>query len=306
MTQEQYLKNLMPPVGTVDVVLDTDAFNEIDDQYAISYMVKHTEKFRVKGICAAPFTKPHAPTPKIGMERSYEEIRKLLQLLQREDLVSCVYPGAETYLADEKTPSVSPAAQFMAELAKNYTAEQPLYIVAIGAVTNVASALLLNPNMKETCVIVWLGGKAMHMPQPCGEYNMRQDIAAARVVYGSEAPLVMLPCAGVVDRFITTEHELRHYLAGKNTLCDYLCSITIRLGEERWPGKPWSKPLWDVTAVAWLLNEGERFMKDRLIPAPIPQYDWEYGEDFSRHLVRYVYHIDRDALFEDLFGRLAE
>ena len=63
MTQEQYLKNLTPPVGSIDGVLDTDAFNEIDDQYAISYMVKHTEKFRVKGICAAPFTKPHAPTP---------------------------------------------------------------------------------------------------------------------------------------------------------------------------------------------------------------------------------------------------
>ena len=81
MTQEQYLKNLTPPQETVDVVLDTDAFNEIDDQYAICYLVKNAEKLRVKGICAAPFTKPHAPDPKVGMEQSYEEIRKLLRFL---------------------------------------------------------------------------------------------------------------------------------------------------------------------------------------------------------------------------------
>ena len=29
MTQEQYIKNLTPPAGPIDVVLDTDAYNEI-------------------------------------------------------------------------------------------------------------------------------------------------------------------------------------------------------------------------------------------------------------------------------------
>ena len=36
MTKEQYLKNLSVPSGKIDVVLDTDAFNEVDDQFAIS------------------------------------------------------------------------------------------------------------------------------------------------------------------------------------------------------------------------------------------------------------------------------
>ena len=30
------------PTGYVDVVLDTDAFNEIDDQFAISYLIHST------------------------------------------------------------------------------------------------------------------------------------------------------------------------------------------------------------------------------------------------------------------------
>ena len=55
MTLEQLKKNLIPPVGKVDVVLDTDAYNECDDQYAIAYMVKSKEKLNVKAIYAAPF-----------------------------------------------------------------------------------------------------------------------------------------------------------------------------------------------------------------------------------------------------------
>ena len=43
MTTEQYLNNLNVPEKAVDVVLDTDAFNEIDDQFAIAYLLKNKE-----------------------------------------------------------------------------------------------------------------------------------------------------------------------------------------------------------------------------------------------------------------------
>ena len=59
-----------------------------------------------------------------------------------------------------------------------------------------------------------------------------------------------------------------------------------------------------MTAVGWLLDES--FMQDRLAPSPIPQYDHHYSFDPRRHLIRYVYHIERDNLFEDLFRKLAE
>ena len=41
---------------TVDVVMDTDAYTEIDDLYAIAYLLKHSERLNVKGFCAAPLT----------------------------------------------------------------------------------------------------------------------------------------------------------------------------------------------------------------------------------------------------------
>jgi hypothetical protein len=99
---------------------------------------------------------------------------------------------------------------------------------------------------------------------------------------------------------------LQHWLQGKNALCDYLYENTIREAESYAAGKPWTRVIWDVTAVAWLLNTDEKFMKTRLIPSPIPEYDMHYAVNENRHFIRYVYQINRDALFEYLFRVLVE
>jgi len=303
MTTQQYFENLSVPQGKIDVVLDTDAYNEIDDQFAISYLLAYPEKLNIKAFCAAPFLNENASSAADGMQKSYEEIFKLLKLAGREGYG--VYRGSEAYLPDEKTPVESEAADFMAKLADSYSPEKPLYIVAIGAITNVASALLKNPNMKENTVIVWLGGAGVHVPRPASEFNMVQDIAAARVVFGCGVPVVMLPCAGVVDRFATSRYELEHWLKGRNALCDYLVENTVNAAESYAAGKPWTRVIWDVTAVAWLVNDNDRFLHSDLRSSIAPEYDRHYATDTHRHFMRYVYWVDRDRLFEDLFTRLA-
>jgi inosine-uridine nucleoside N-ribohydrolase len=193
----------------------------------------------------------------------------------------------------------------MADMANEYSPENPLYIVAIGAITNVASAILLNPKaMKENTVIVWLGGHALNWPNT-KEFNMYQDIAAARVVFGCGAPVVQLPCMGVVNAFYTTRPELEYWLAGKNPLADYLAKNTIKVAESYAAGKAWSRVIWDVTAVAWLLNDEDRFLAHYRVPSPIAQYDFHYSCDQRRHPITYVYQIKRDALMTDLFKKLA-
>lgn len=304
MTREQYLKNLSVPEGLVDVVLDTDAYNETDDQFAISYLLAKERKLNLKGICAAPFFNSKVESPRQGMEQSFDEILHLLKLTDKENLKDIVYPGSAAFLPDENTAVESRAAEFMVSLAEEYSPEKPLYIVAIGAITNVASAFLKNPRMKENCVVIWLGGHGLHMPDPCSEFNMRQDIAAARVVFDSGVPLVLLPCRGVVDRFCTSKPELAHWLQGKNELCDYLYSHATAVAQCHTARRTWTRTIWDVTAVAWLLNENENLMRHKLIPCPIPQFDRQYGFDESRRPIRYVFWIDRDALFEDLFDTL--
>ncbi len=300
LTLEQRLRNLQCPKGPIDMVLDTDAYNEIDDQYAISYALHAEEKLTVKALYAAPFYNSRSSGPADGMERSYQEILKLLRL---SNLERPVFRGSETYLPDEKTPVPSDAASDLCERAMGYSAEKPLYVVAIGAITNVAAALIMKPEIAERIVMVWLGGNSLEWHDNL-EFNCRQDVAAARVVFDSGAPLVMLPCMGVVSSFTTTGPELEHWLKGKNALCDYLVQHTVEAANEYAKGKVWSRVIWDATTIGWLLNDQSRLMLDKLISTPIPEYGHHYALDPRRPLCTYVYHINRDALFADLFAHI--
>lgn len=303
ITVEQRLKMLQPPTGHFDMVLDTDAYNEVDDQYAISYALRSGEKVTLKALYAAPFYNDKSSGPADGMERSYREILTLLRLA-KSDVPT--YRGSEAYLTDEKTPVISDAAQDLAQRAMEYSSEQPLYVAAIGAITNIASAILINPEIVDRIVVVWIGGHALDWPNNY-EFNCYQDVAAVRAVFGSGCPLVMVPGMGVTSALTTTKQELTYYLKGKNELCDYLLNYTVRDTEKTAAGKAWSRPIWDLGSLAWLLSGGREhpLMFDRLISTPIPEYDHVWARDNSRCLCKYVYHICRDELFTDVFDHLA-
>lgn len=307
MIKEQYLKNLEVPTGKVDVILDTDAYNEIDDQFAISYLLLSGERLNTVGLCAAPFFNSLSTGARDGMEKSYDEILKLLGLLGRDDLKAKTYRGSAEYLPDEKTPVESEAARFIVESAKKYSPEAPLYIVAIGAITNVASAILLDPSAMENTVVVWLGGHAMHCDWGKGEaaeFNMKQDIAGARVLFESKTPVVMLPCGGVVSAFTLSGAECEYWLKDVNPLADYLARNTIEAAEKYAKGRPWTRVIWDVTAVAWLLNNGDRFIKSRVINSMLPEYDMSYSYPVGAKEISYATFINRDELMNDLITKI--
>ena len=293
------------PQGAVDAILDTDAYNEIDDQFAIAYMLLSKDRIRTKAVCAAPFLNSKSTSPGDGMRKSHDEIMKILGIMGERELEKNVFYGSEIFMTDENTPVESAAARYMASEANNYSPDKPLYIVAIGAITNVASAILLNRRaMTENTVVVWLGGHAWHWPDTA-EFNMCQDIAAARIVFSSGVSLVQLPCFGVVDKFSTTRPELEYWLIGKNPLADYLASNAIAEAESYAAGRVWSRCIWDVTAVAWLLNDNNRFMNHYTAPTPIPGYDNRYSFDPRNKPMTYVYNIRRDVLFNDMFSKIS-
>ncbi len=294
------LERLSVPATKIDAIIDTDAFNEVDDQFAISYLLRSADRINTVALYAAPFSFPHIDT-KRGMEESFREINTLLAIM---GMTRPVFRGATEYLPDEKTPVISEAARDLASRAMKYTAENPLYVIAIGAITNVASALLLNPEIAERTVIVWLGGHAHHFGKT-DEYNMRQDIAAARVVMSSAAPFVQLPCMGVVSAFYISGDELRTRLLGKNALCDHLANYVIEVMQNV-DHKNWTRVLWDVTAVAWLLNDGERFMLSRIENVLLPDYTNRYESNPIAKPMQYVYHINRDALMNDMINKLTQ
>lgn len=304
---EQREKNLNPPRRRVDAVLDTDTYNEVDDQFALSYLLSMHKRVKTRAIYAAPFHNEKSTSPRDGMEKSYGEIGRLLSLIGKGFEEIPVFKGSESYLPAEDVPVYSPAAEDLALRAMSYTEKEPLYVIAIGAITNVASALLLNPAIASRIVVVWLGGHALHFEHN-REFNMMQDVPAARAVLASGAPTVLFPCGGVVDRFTLSVVELSHHLEGKNPLCDYLVK-TVREEVSHYDGGICaSRVIWDVTAVSWLAEEPSRYFKYRIIPAPVPKLDhtWQKTPSPDRPTVAYVTEIHRDALADRLIRALWE
>ena len=296
------VRRLEKPKGKIDVVLDTDMFNEVDDQFALAYLLQSGDRVNLKAICAAPFYNHHSEGPADGMQKSYEEVFRILKMLKREEHADEVYKGSEEFLESADKPIDSPAARALIRISEGYDEENPLYIVGIAASTNIASALLMCPEMKDRVFIVWLGGMGFDWHDN-KSFNAGQDVAAARVLLGSGAPLVLLPGRGVLDHFSTTGPELEYWLRDKNEFCNYIIDKTAREVTLCNGEKCWSRPISDVAAVAWLLDDD--FMLDRLEHSPVMEYDHLYAEDKRRLFIRYVYSINRDKLMGDLFEKLA-
>lgn len=299
---------LQRPTGKVDVILDTDTYNEIDDQFALAYLVRSEESVNIKAITAAPFYRDpkigvcRSKDPGDGMEKSYHEIIKVLKLAGREDLCDKVYRGSLTYLPGETTPVHSEAVDKILEISRDYDEKNPLYIVAIGCITNVASALLIDPTLTKRCVVVWLVGHAHHW-NDCTDFNMAQDMYASRIVFGCGVPLVQFPMLGVVSEFRFSKPEFEYWFRDKNDLCNYLIDNTYAYNELKYDYEGWSKPLWDLATVCWVIQGN--FVESACVPAPVPTFEHGYMMDPQRHPMQYVYYIYKDQLIRDIAEKLS-
>lgn len=300
---EQYFKKLNRPQGKVRVVVDTDTYNEIDDQYALSYALRKQNRLQVEAIYAAPFYNDLSESPADGMEKSYAEILKLLQLLRREDMQDKVFRGSRGYLLNENTPQESEAARHLVNLAMSMPEGELLYVVAIAAITNVASAILMEPGIADKIVVVWLGGHA-HYWNDTKEFNMIQDVAAARVIFDSNAPIVQIPCMGVTSHLLTTEPELRNNMKEQGAIGKYLYDITCSIAE-RQEGACWSRVIWDLAPMMWLAGPKDCMM-DCLTHSPVVSYEGKYSEDTTRRLIKVVERVNRDKVFAEFFATLAD
>jgi len=293
------LKLLEPPSGKVRMVLDTDTYNEIDDQFALAYAYLSKDKIQLEAVYAAPYFNNRSTGPADGMEKSYQEILRLLKMLGKSP-EGFAFRGSDRYLEDVSKPVRSDAVTDLIKKAKSASPDKPLYVVPVGCITNIASAILIEPEIIRNIVVVWLGGNGLDWPSQ-KEFNLMQDVKAAQVVLNSGVALVIMPCRPVVSHFHTTIPELEYYLKGKNALSDYLLSSTIEYSGGR---DTWSKVIWDVTAVAWLVNP--RWMPTNLVHSPVLTDQVTYSTDHSRHFIRMATSVDRDAIFRDLFSKVAK
>ena len=288
---------LVPADGQLRVVLDTDTYNEVDDQFAVVHTLLSPDRISLEAICAAPFHNNRSGGPADGMEKSYEEIIRLLERLGISER-NRVHRGSTAYLPSRTEAVKSEAAEFIVEQSK--TGDGPLYVLAIGAITNVASALLLDPELTKRIVVVWLGGQPRHWPS-AWEFNLKQDVPAAQVILDSGVPFVQIPCAGVASHLLTTISEMETYVRPQGDIGQFLFEMFETYRKDQYAR---SKEIWDISGTAYLIDPS--WVPSHIVSSPILTDRVTWSTDESRHSVRIAHSVKRDPIFGDLFRKMEQ
>lgn len=282
----------------IRMILDTDTYNEVDDQFAMVYALLSPEAVKVEAIHAAPFYNENSTGPGDGMERSYQEILRLMDLLNFKS-EGIVFKGADRYMGSTETPCECDAVDNLIRLALDSTPEDPLFVIAIGAPTNVSSAIIKEPKIMDTIKVVWLGGTTLDWPNG-REFNQQQDIAASQVLFDSGVDLVQIPCHNVASHLKVGVPELKACM-GDSAIAKALTDLVAEAIDNN-PAK--TRVIWDISAVAYaVIPKSVRTYK---IHSPIlhGRPNISYSVDKRRHLIDCAYYLDRDWIFLDFYKKI--
>ena len=294
----------VPDQKKIRMIIHTDCKNEADDQFALAHHLM-TPKFIVKGIIGAHFnTSPKQFGEGCTAQASVDEINKILDLMGLTGEYP-VYKGAELPMTDEQSPRDSEGARFIIEEAMRED-KHPLFIACLGGITDLASALILEPRIANRLTAIWIGGA----PYPLGgqEFNISQDLHADNVVMKSELPLWQIPSNVYKQMAVSlTELQLRVRPYGKigKYLFRQMAEFNMTLANNPlWPhGETWC--LGDSPTIGVLLEEPKKKDLYDLIPAPEIDQDFTYRLSGRNREIR-VYKTVNDRLtLEDFYAKLA-
>lgn len=280
----------------INLILDTDTYNECDDQFALSYLIKSKNLFNIEAITVAPYSHTKRDlTVRDGQELSYNEILKICNWLNF-DTNNKAFKGSMDYIQngyDEKNNAVNKIIEIA--LKNNKT-----YILGIGAITNIALAIKKEPKIVNKIEIVWLGGNELGYKDNL-EYNFRQDVEAVKIVFESKVKLTILPCKEIVSELRIDINTLKKYLENKSELCNYLIE---RFYNDGYHGVQESRVIWDISVIAYMINK--KWFETEQISCPNIRKDTSYEVTDNRHNITFVTKLDRNKIYEDLFNKLGE
>lgn len=282
-----------PTDKQVRIIIDSDAKNEADDQFAIVHALL-TPKFQVKGVIAAHFGNFHSQH---SMEDSYEEC---LQLREKMEMDFPVVRGGSTALRSWEEYEYSEGAQLIVKEALSDD-PRPLYVLFMGPITDMACALLRHPEIVGRATAIWNGGAAY--PNGGLEFNLSNDILAANVVMASSLEVWQIP-VNVVSMMAVGIAELEYKVRPCGKLGEYLFDQLAAFNDS--PNANWT------TGESWCLGDsctvGTLLYHDPVYSmreAPTFNPDMTYRFHTGYRPIRVFQHMDSRFVLEDFFCKLA-
>jgi inosine-uridine nucleoside N-ribohydrolase len=280
---------VLPPKGErIKVIIDADAKNEIDDQWALALALLSPERFNILGIVGTTF----AWGGPASVEMSVKEIDTILHLTELADKIP-VFPGSQP-LQYRYTPNQSDGVDFIIDQAMKASKEDPIWVIGLGAATNMASAYLKQPEIAERVVVFW--HLRTRWPEKCWNFNVFGDPHAARLLFDSPMKFVLFDTGTYLTCSMQeSEEKIKPY--GK--LGAYLHNI--RLGNDWYMSD--TKGFFDLGDVAAMLDPEVAYYEE--VSCPEVDHDLSYRFNNSRGKILRIYHVDRDKTFQLLYDKLA-
>ncbi|QTE27894.1 nucleoside hydrolase [Pengzhenrongella sicca] len=279
----------MPPAHRL--IICTDAKNEADDQFAIVHALL-TSTLDVRGIVPSHFGRPGS------MVASREEVHLLLELLGTAVVVADGSPHA---LPAAETPVPSAGARLIVAQARAESSR--LYVAVLGPLTDVASAILAEPSLRERdVVVVWVGGPPYEgVPAYAPEFNLINDVAAANVVLQSGLEVWQIPMP--VYTMVGVGHaELEERLRGTGPVGDYLVDQLVAFNATVDYGPMDFRSLGDSPAIGAVMNPAAGRWSIRAAPRFTATGELAAGD--PGRTVRVCESFDTRWLLEDMFAKL--
>ena len=284
----------IPEVGqSLRVIIDSDAKNEIDDQWAIALAVLSPERFRIEGFVSANFDNHGQWSGPRSVEASAQEIELVLEKAGMANIWP-VKRGSEP-MQYKTVPVESEGVDFIIERAMAGTPEDPLWVVGLGAATNLASAYLKEPRIADRVVAFW--HLRTRWPEKCYNFNVFNDTRAARLLFHSPLPFVLFDTGTYLTCSMhESEKMVRPYGALGAYLHDYRHTNPYFSGE--------NKGLFDLGDIAALVDPNIACWE--VTEAPEVEPDLTYRFKGTLGSILRCYHIDRDKTFSLLYDRLRQ
>lgn len=277
------------------VVVSTDCGADCDDQWAIAHLAL-IPLIDLKAIVTS-----HAPglTPAAAAAKAREVLGAL-----GLDKAPRVIEGASAPLARADSPRDTPGARTLIDEARGRSPRDRLTVVMIGAATDVASALLIDPSLAERIEVVAMGFESY--PKGTDPWNVKNDVKAWRIVLESTVRLVVGDSVVSRRRLKMNPTEAKSVLPKDDPVSRMLIAELVRrldeqpASAEKETGEKRTWPIWDEVTVAYLLG----LTKTKTVPRLRLLDDLTFDQERSAGTIDWVTEIDRDALFRDLAHRI--
>lgn len=364
LSADDYERALRLPTSAIKplrVVLDTDLDNEVDDWYALTWLLMQQQqpsaglnRIALEAVTIEPYSfktrlealqaayriylmPPAQRTPAeqaylapylgqiegilalgtnpyelgsdphlngsgdLGVQGSYDSALRIFATMG-EPSDGRVFKGATEFMRAPYEPVVSEAAKRLVELAMSASPDDPLYVIAIACPTNVASAMLMAPEIIRNIVVVWDAGYPSNVTTLVNDsLNLDEDLYASQLLFSSGVPLVYVPGFYIAQQLNMSQADMLGYVRPSGAMGELLYQRYMHnplftfygINPDDLFGRNWV--LWDVANAAWVLSPGS--VSSNLVTAPILTDSKMWQPNPGGHPMREAYEISVNAIF---------